>query len=608
MGFIFGIISLNKDAIDTKDVYTLCDAVKWDEFDDCINIIHDRFDIGYCWNKDRTPNAGIYRDKNLIVIADARIYNTEALSKDISFTTSEEAFAKAYLKWGKHCPDKFNGDFAVVIVDHKRQEVILFRDHIGARPLCYTIKGNQLIFASHEYGIAKSHLINNVLSEEKLVRGFFHYKKQKYHLTVFQNILKVTPGYSILFSSKNVSNVQYWFPEKIKRNRQISIEDTISQLRQQLIESTQKRLESDQIIGTHVSGGLDSSGVAAILADLIDNKSKLIGYSWSPENSIEEIESVNEKELIDDFVEKKGIAVRYLTWKEENVLDELSTPEFEKMAIEMQAMRQAQENNVSAIFSGWGGDEFVSISTRGALNHIVLHCKIKMLVKWIKNFGIRSTVARARIELFPLLIPFGLGVKIALKRKWIHFFSKSFILKHYRLFFFNRRKQLYGWGNRTRSMIKLLNFGYLPNRMDSWSLFGEKFGIEYKYPLLDKELLEFWLSIPTEYTYQTMNSRYLYREALKGILPEKIRTRKNKDEDVLEKKMNNYFELMKKEVINHPELFSSNKQLHFFQEKEFQKIAITPANDAITRITQRLDINYYLRYRKIQEKYLASKQ
>ncbi len=606
MGFIFGIISLSENSVDTNDVYKLCTAVKWDNFDEYIDI-HGQYSIGYCWNKERTPKAGIYKDENLTVIADARIYNTDALRKEITFTTSEEAFARAYLKWGKQCPDKFNGDFSVVIIDHKHQEVILFRDHIGARPLCYTIKNNQLIFASHEYGIAKSHLINNTLSEEKLVRGFFHYKKQKYHLTVFQHILKVTPGYSILFSSKNVSNIQYWFPEKIKRNRRLSIEDTIVQLRQQLIKSTQKRM-SDKIIGTHLSGGLDSSGVAAILADLIENKSKLIGYSWSPENSTEEIESVNEKELIDDFVEKKSITVRYLTWGEENVLDELSTPEFEKMPIEMQTMRMAQENNVSSIFSGWGGDEFVSISTRGALNHIVLHCKIKMLIKWIKHFGIKSSIARARMELFPLLIPFGRGVKIALKRKWIHFFSKSFILKHYRLFFFNQRKQLYGWGNRTRSMIKLLHFGYLPNRMDSWTLFGEKFGIEYKYPLLDKELLEFWLSVPTEFTYQTMSSRYLYREALKDILPEKIRTRKNKDEDVLEKKMNNYFELMKKEVINHPELFSTNKQLPFFQEKEFQKIAITPANDIITKITQRLDINYYLRYRKIQEKYLASKQ
>jgi len=176
MSFIFGIVSLNEDSIDTKDIRTLCNAVKWDGFEDCIDV-HNKFAVGYCWNRDRAPKAGIYNDEHVTVICDARVYNISELHKDISFTTLEEAFAKAYFRWGNLCADKFNGDFSVVIIDHKLQKIILFRDHIGVRPLCYTIQNKQLIFASHEFGIAKSKLIKNVISEEALIRNFLMHKK-----------------------------------------------------------------------------------------------------------------------------------------------------------------------------------------------------------------------------------------------------------------------------------------------------------------------------------------------------------------------------------------------------------------------------------------------
>ena len=171
MGLIFGIVSLKNNTIQSEDVRTLCDAVKWDGFDDKI-VVNDSFALGYCWNKSRTPNAGIYTDENITLICDARIYNKEKLLKEIDFNTPEEAFAKGYEKWGVDFASKFNGDFSVVIIDLLQQRVLLVRDHIGVRPLCYSIKNDQLLFASHEFGIAKSNLIDITLSEEYLIQSF----------------------------------------------------------------------------------------------------------------------------------------------------------------------------------------------------------------------------------------------------------------------------------------------------------------------------------------------------------------------------------------------------------------------------------------------------
>ena len=72
----------------------------------------------------------------------------------------------------------------------------------------------------------------------------------------------------------------------------------------------------------------------------------------------------------------------------------------------------------------------------------------------------------------------------------------------------------------------------MPNRMDSWSYFGDKYGLRYTYPLLDKEVLDYWFSIPIEFTYDFKQSRGLYREVMQGYLMDKIRLRKDKTENL----------------------------------------------------------------------------
>lgn len=605
MSFIFGIVSLNNEAIDTKNIRTLCNAVKWNGFEDCIDV-HNKFAIGYCWNRDRAPKAGIYNDEHVTVICDARIYNMAELLKEISFATPEEAFAQAYFRWGNLCADKFNGDFSVVIIDHKLQKIILFRDHIGVRPLCYTIQNKQLIFASHEFGIAKSRLIKNVISEEALIRNFLMHKKQKYNLTVFENILKIVPGHYMSISTQKIELKRYWFPEKIKKNKQLTLSCTIMYLRHHIIEATKNRIEPG-MIGTHISGGLDSTGIAAILADCIDDKNRLIGYSWSPKDSIDPLDDgIDENELIDNFCTQKNILVKYRTWNEENIIDNFILPEFEYMKIEIQTMEQAKFDDIKTIFTGWGGDEFTSLNLRGAINHIVLCFNLVALFRWIKHFGIKSTIMRIKKEVLPLFIPLFStdSLKKSPRRK---FFKRSFIIKHWNIFFFDFPPFIYGWGNQTKFMMNLLKHLHLPKRMDSWAYFGEKYGLEYKYPLLDKKLLEFWFSVPVKHTYRTMIPRHLYREAMKDILPECIRTRMDKRDGSMNKCFLQNNKRIKKELAKHMTLFSENDAICFLKTNEFKKLVLEQYQNTLALNIQLANLRLFLRYKKICEKYLIGK-
>lgn len=604
MGFIFGIINVDKTPVKEKDVYTLGNAVKWDGFAEKI-VMGDTYGVGYCWNTSRNPKAGIFQNENLTVVCDARIYNQEELlAQGINCANPETMFANAYQKWGERCADRFNGDFSVVIIDHQQRKVVLFRDHIGVRPLCYAMSGQKLIFASHEFGIGKSRLIPNKFSEKYFLKDVSSFFNKDYRLTFFRAIRKVIPGSVLSVTSTSIQVDMYWRP-RIKKNKKLALTSTVEQLREHLIKATIRRMEPG-IIGTHLSGGLDSSGVAAILADNIHNKNRLIAYSWSPDKGDIEIGGTNEKDMIDDFVERKKINVRYSSATESvSASSFFSEPEFERMNIELPTMKVAQKDNISVLFSGWGGDEFVSLSLRGAINHIVLRFKLPDLYRWIKYFGVKSTLYRVWNEVMPLMLPSFLCDKRIKQAKLVRFFSAFFIVRHIGSFFFNYKKCIYGWGNRTGFMLRLLRNYHLTERMDSWALYGERYGIEYKYPLLDKELLEFWFTVPVKYTYQTMVPRYLSREAMKGILPEMIRTRSNKHEDFLA----NRNKLRRKEFIQ--EMVQMNNELNistsfrFINTKTLNSVLEQPDLSDSRNLFTYISISQLFRYHALYQKYIS---
>ena len=91
--------------------------------------------------------------------------------------------------------------------------------------------------------------------------------------------------------------------------------------------------------GIHVSGGIDSAGIASILADHAIDKTQLIGYSWTPEEFQGEFEGVDEKVFIEVFSVEKGVTVKYLQLEENEAVKDSLIPEFEQMSIERPIMK-----------------------------------------------------------------------------------------------------------------------------------------------------------------------------------------------------------------------------------------------------------------------------
>jgi len=141
-------------------------------------------------------------------------------------------------------------------------------------------------------------------------------------------------------------------------------------------------------------------------------------------------------------------------------------------------------------------------------------------------------------------------------------------------------------------------------RIDSWAINAERYGFEYKYPLLDKDLLEFWFSVPVEYTYRNMKSRNLYREALKGIMTEKVRVRRDKGEALrIAYSQQNRLDGIRliKEKFNN---LTEREHIPFVKFDIIKKISETPVVDFDKGRKSIGKVSQYLKYIELKKKYL----
>jgi len=274
-------------------------------------------------------------------------------------------------------------------------------------------------------------------------------------------------------------------------------------------------------------------------------------------------------------------------------------------------MQQAAKDGVELIFSGWGGDEAVSLSTRGVFNHLFFSLKWGTLFKYTHKIGIRAALHKLFSEVLPYMIPCYIVHSIRSEyTDWskLRLFHRLFILKHIYKFLFHKRLGIYGRGNRSSITLNLLNNGHLPDRMDSWAVNGETFGFAYTYPLLDKEVLECFLQLPAAYTYIDFVPRKLYRDAMEGIMPETIRLRMDKSESI---RLSHSFKLRQEGKAYLVDLYNGLAQedhLPFCHRKNWEKLIQKPLIKGVSRknFQEVTKLCYYLRYVALVKMYLPS--
>jgi asparagine synthase (glutamine-hydrolysing) len=223
------------------------------------------------------PDGGtqpmVYEDpQGRVVLAyNGEIYNFRELRQELQslghrFQTRSdtEVVLRGYLQWGEGLPKKLNGIFAFAVWDERKRQLLLVRDHLGVKPLYYTQIGQTILFASEMKALLAHPEVKPEVDAEGLAEIFVMTVRTPGH-GVYRGIKEVLPGKSIGFTSNGKHEEIYW--ELQSKPHTDDLETTFLYIRELLRDTVKRQLVADMPVVSLLSGGLDSSGIAAIAAE-----------------------------------------------------------------------------------------------------------------------------------------------------------------------------------------------------------------------------------------------------------------------------------------------------------------------------------------------------
>jgi asparagine synthase (glutamine-hydrolysing) len=213
-------------------------------------------------------------DNTVALVFNGEIYNYRALRAELTalghvFRTpsDSETVVHAWEQWGEDCVQHLRGMFAIVIWDRNRQTLFLARDRLGIKPLHYCLQPDGMfLFGSELKSIMAARAVSREI-DPCAVEDYFAYGYVPEPRTIFKNVYKLSPGYSLTLrvGQPMPRPKQYWDVPFDMRER-VSEQDAERELVERLRDAVQSHLMSEVPLGAFLSGGVDSSAVVAMMA------------------------------------------------------------------------------------------------------------------------------------------------------------------------------------------------------------------------------------------------------------------------------------------------------------------------------------------------------
>src|SRR5258706_1496428 len=231
-----------------------------------VGLVHTRLSIIELSSLGSQP----YQFENLVLVYNGELYNYHEVREELkmqgySFLSNSdtEVLVKAFHCWGPTCVDRFIGMFAFCIYNEVSNEIFLFRDRVGVKPLYYSYQNGVLFFASELKALLHFPITREI--NQEVVVLYFRFGFVPGHLSIFSNISKLAPGQYLRISSSGLQKDKYWnLVSGISKSNK-NEEEWIDELESLLISAFKYRMVSDVPVGVFLSGGIDSSLLTAIL-------------------------------------------------------------------------------------------------------------------------------------------------------------------------------------------------------------------------------------------------------------------------------------------------------------------------------------------------------
>jgi len=502
------------------------------------------------------PSHTEVRNRRNQVCGEIFLYNRSELAAKLGLTQQEVTgysdtglVSLGYEQWGEELPRHLVGDFAFVVWDEARKRALAVRDHLGIKPLYYRLSGSRNRF---EFSGQLAALTEGSVAVDNLNIAFIVDYLLGRHATpidtVYDNIHQVPPASSLLFDEQGVHIQQYWFPRLGKRIRSDHERDYGAEFRTLLGEVIESRLPQDSRSGLLFSGGLDSTALLYTLLPICRQKGKeLLLFSHIPQPTGAN-RTEGDARYIEIALQDAEISTRYCSDDDPKLMrgdldaffarrGTFAWTPFINRSFPLQRLIAQQQ--IDFIFSGLGGDEIVSLEPRW---HFASSLFLGRWRKMITDLSRRKHAERVswwrvvrRTLVYPLLPE---KIQQAYSR-WhhgckhdntTHAYINTNILNTENSVKRNRT----GEGRRKKSfdprveIVEVVSDGYFSSSLNVLGANEEIMRCRYNLPFLDKRIVEFCLSLPGEEYIKEDIPRIFIRNAMKGLVPEEIRMRRDK--------------------------------------------------------------------------------
>ena len=484
-------------------------------------------------------------DKSMSIVYNGEIYNFRDIRNELErhhhlrFSTQSdcEVVLKGYSVWGEKILSKLNGMFAFSIYDDHKKEIFIARDRLGEKPLYYTFEEDAFVWASELKSIVALEPKKREISQEAL-NIYFSLSYIPAPYTIYKDVKKLSAGHYMRVNVETLhsSIVRYWDINSVNSNKTYA--QAKQELRELLFNVIEKRMMSDVPFGIFLSGGVDSSIIAAIAAKVSEQAVKTfsVGYKNKRYDESERARIVakhinsEHHEYILDYDEMLADVDRIILNYDEPYADSSCIPTYF-------ISKQASEK-VKMVLSGDGGDEvfggynkYLSIRYRKIFNRYIP----VFIRKWLtseffsKQFLSKGDTRSFSAKLKKLMTAVDSDVInshlniISLgfnKTELSQLLNEQALLSNELLLDSIDKNIL----SKLTDELKLIR--YLDKEI---SLEGDMLvkpdracmlaSIECRSPLLDSRLMEFSYTIPDEYLLQKSNKKRILKDTFAELLP-----------------------------------------------------------------------------------------
>ncbi len=446
------------------------------------------------------------------------------LGRSFVTETDTEVLIEAYLQWGVQAFSKFNGMWAFVLHDTNSNQFIVSRDRFGKKPLYYTLYNGIYYFTSELKALLEIRRfeINPVIAAQFLKWGWQEHAQE----TIVKDVYHFPKGsYAIL----NNENREQWKTQSYfsldtispLSAKDIGFNEAKAELRSLVFDSVNLRLRSDVDVAFALSGGIDSSIITAVAAEIKKegNTHSTQLKTFSSVFTTKEMEKYNEKEYIDAVLKKvNGLKPHFISPGDEGFVEGMDQllyiqdePYFSAGMYAQQAVfRLIHESGVKVSLDGQGVDE--AIGGYSSYNSIYLH----QLWKEKNPLFIREMAG------FAFYYP-DLFADLMKQQLSSHGSSAEIMGKTFCEAIQNQgMSHVSGYHQNCRFQIDRLFLPALLHHQDRNSM---AYAVESRSPFLDYRIVSFLLSIPLDYKIRNGKRKFILREAFKDLLPKEVYTR-----------------------------------------------------------------------------------